>query len=181
MCGICFCLYTDTEVSRSYFQAFSDSILPCLARRGPDRRGRKELCIKNDQRTVCLTLTSTILHLRGKLTPQPLIDEFGNILCWNGEIFGGIKVKIEENDTSVLMKILSSPKSDVTHSEHILSTMAKVQGPWSFVYWQATEQKLWFGRDYFGRRSMLWHLPSNPDDVLAVTSVAERNRVANAV
>ena len=74
------------------FQAFSDSILPYLARRGPDRRGRKELCLKNDQRTVCLTLTSTILHLRGKMTPQPLIDEFGNILCWNGEIFGGIKV-----------------------------------------------------------------------------------------
>lgn len=179
MCGICFCLYTDTEVSRSYFQALSDSILPYLVRRGPDRRGRKELCLKNDQRTVCLTLTSTILHLRGKMTPQPLIDEFGNILCWNGEIFGGIKVKKEENDTSVLMKILSSPKSDVTHSEHILSTMAKVQGPWSFVYWQATERKLWFGRDYFGRRSMLWHLPSNPDDVLAVTSVAERNCVAN--
>ena len=130
MCGICFCLYTDTEVSGSYFQvreskslfdlkcqtvirlifcifmtlrcvlkakfhsfqALSDSILPYLARRGPDRRGRKELYIKNDQRTVCLTLTSTILHLRGKMTPQPLIDEFGNILCWNGEIFGGIKV-----------------------------------------------------------------------------------------
>ncbi len=38
-----------------------------------------------------------------------------------------------------------------------------------------SEQKLWFGRDYFGRRSLLWHLPSNPDDVLAITSVTERN------
>ena len=40
------------------------------------------------------------------------------------------------------------------------------------------EQKLWFGRDYFGRRSLLWHLPSNPDDILAVTSVTERNSAA---
>ena len=47
-----------------------------------------------------------------------------------------------------------------------------------FIFVQVSEQKLWFGRDYFGRRSLLWHLPSNPDDVLAIASVTERNPVA---
>ena len=43
------------------------------------------------------------------------------------------------------------------------------------LFVQANEQKLWFGRDYFGRRSLLWHLPTDSNDVLAVTSVTERN------
>lgn len=41
-----------------------------------------------------------------------------------------------------------------------------------------SEQKLWFGRDYFGRRSLLWHVPTNPLDALALTSVTERNSTA---
>ncbi|XP_029188913.2 asparagine synthetase domain-containing protein 1-like isoform X3 [Acropora millepora] len=90
------------------------------------------------------------------------------------------KIDQDENDTSVLLKTLSSHVNlNVSLTEHVLSTMSKVQGPWSFVYWQATEKSLWFGRDYFGRRSLLWHLPSNPTDVLVVTSVAERNCIAN--
>ena len=46
------------------------------------------------------------------------------------------------------------------------------------IFVQANEQKLWFGRDYFGRRSLLWHLPTDSNDVLAVTSVTERNSSA---
>ena len=30
-----------------------------------------------------------VLHLRGVPTAQPLTDAAGNILLWNGEIFGG--------------------------------------------------------------------------------------------
>lgn len=119
-----------------------------------------------------------MLHLRGAKTPQPLEDESGNILLWNGEIFGGLQVKEDENDTLVLLEKLSNHPSDVPPSQHILSTLAKIHGPWAFLYWQVSEQKLWFGRDYFGRRSLLWHLPSNPDDVLAIASVTERNSVA---
>ena len=45
----------------------------------------------------------------------------------------------DENDTSVLLKTLSSHVSlNVSFAEHVLSTMSKVQGPWSFVYWQVT-------------------------------------------
>ena len=45
----------------------------------------------------------------------------------------------DENDTSVLLKTLSSHVNlNVSLTEHVLSTMSKVQGPWSFVYWQVT-------------------------------------------
>jgi len=47
-----------------------------------------------------------------------------------------LQVKENENDSSVLLNNLSNPPSEVTSSQHIILTMAKVQGPWAFVYWQ---------------------------------------------
>jgi len=44
------------------------------------------------------------------------------------------KVEPVENDTEVLLELLSKDIS----CNHILSTMAAVQGPWSFIYWQVT-------------------------------------------
>ena len=48
--------------------------------------------MENENGTICLAFLSTVLHLRGRKTPQPLQDECGNILLWNGEIFGGLAV-----------------------------------------------------------------------------------------
>lgn len=48
--------------------------------------------MENENGTICMALISTVLHLRGRKTPQPLQDEWGNILLWNGEIFGGLAV-----------------------------------------------------------------------------------------
>ena len=81
-------------------QIISDSVLPHLQRRGPDHIGKKDFFIKNDHGKFCLSLVGTVLHLRGSKTPQPLEDGCGNILLWNGEIFGGIEVclcKISQN------------------------------------------------------------------------------------
>lgn len=47
-----------------------------------------------------------------------------------------LQVKENENDSLILLNNLSNPPSEVTLSRHIISTMAKVQGPWAFVYWQ---------------------------------------------
>ena len=76
-------------------QIFLDSLLPHLERRGPDHTGRKDFDSKTDQGTCYLSLIGTVLHLRGKRTPQPLIDECGNILLWNGEIFGGLEASYD--------------------------------------------------------------------------------------
>ncbi len=75
-----------------FLQVISDSILPPLQRRGPDHTDKKDCSIKSDNGQFCLSLVGTVLHLRGSKTPQPLEDECGNVLLWNGEIFGGIEV-----------------------------------------------------------------------------------------
>ena len=60
-----------------------------LTRRGPDAQAHLEVPLTE---TLKARFYGTTLHFRGDLTPQPLKDEEGNILLWNGEIFGGIEV-----------------------------------------------------------------------------------------
>jgi len=50
--------------------------------------------------------------------------------------------------------------------------LSKIKGPWALIYWQAKSKTLWFGRDAFGRRSLLVHWPSLNDSRLLLSSVA---------
>ena len=47
--------------------------------------------------------------------------------------------------------------SSCKNESDILSLFSKVQGPWSFIYYQASSHSLWFCRNFFGHRSLLWH------------------------
>ena len=61
-----------------------------LLRRGPDHQNSLAVQI-NDEWS--LLLHSTVLHMRGDLCQQPIVhEETGDVLLWNGEIFGGIEV-----------------------------------------------------------------------------------------
>ncbi|KAJ8305594.1 hypothetical protein KUTeg_016139 [Tegillarca granosa] len=118
-----------------------------LSRRGPDVSDKMQVTIHENK---ILNMIGHVLHLRGQVTPQPLSDPEGNVLLWNGEIFGGIElqrkhvvinlgnksditqVKEEENDTEILLKLLS--QSSV--ASHIINTTSLIQGPWAFIYWQ---------------------------------------------
>lgn len=75
-----------------------------------------------------------------------------------------------ENDTAVISERLASCNSP----EEILDVFSSIQGPWAFVYYQKAGDYLWFGRDFFGRRSLLWKFDEEAK-ILAVSSVAARN------
>ncbi|XP_022318246.2 asparagine synthetase domain-containing protein 1-like isoform X2 [Crassostrea virginica] len=160
MCGIC-CVLLRGEVKDNW-----DSSCSRLKNRGPDASSRAEVAI--DPQTH-IAFIGHVLHMRGDLTPQPTGDSHGNYLLWNGEIFGGLQVEENENDTALLLKNLSF-KSDV---EHILGILSKIHGPWAFVYWQEETKTLWFGRDFFGRRSLCWYLPKTSTDPFILTSVRQ--------
>lgn len=108
--------------------------------------------------------------MRGLLTPQPVQDDAGNVLEWNGEVFGGLPVMPGENDTAVFFQRLSSCDSP----SQILSVLSTIRGPWGFVYYQKAGDYLWFGRDFFGRRSLLWKFDVE-SSALTLTSVAARS------
>lgn len=146
MCGICCSVSFSAE---GFSQDLKGDLLCSLKRRGPN--SSKQL-FKADPNYQCL-FSGHVLHLRGVLTAQPVEDERGNVFLWNGEVFGGVRVEAEENDTQIMFNGLSACKDE----SDILSLFSKVQGPWSFIYYQASSHYLWFGRDFFGRRSLLWH------------------------
>lgn len=146
MCGIgCLVSFSVEHLSKD----LKEGLLSNLKRRGPDCS--KQLSRSNTH-YQCF-FSGHVLHLRGAVTAQPVEDERGDVFLWNGEVFGGVQVEAEENDTQVMFHFLSACKSD----SDITSLFSEVRGPWSFIYYQASRHCLWFGRDFFGRRSLLWH------------------------
>ncbi|XP_006864101.1 PREDICTED: asparagine synthetase domain-containing protein 1 [Chrysochloris asiatica] len=159
MCGI-FC---SVNFSAEHFsKGLNENLLYNLKQRGPSSSNQ---LLKSDVNYQCL-FSGHILHLRGVLTAQPMEDERGNVFLWNGEVFNGIKVTAEDNDTQIIFNSLSSSNNE----SDILSLFSAIQGPWSFIYYQASCHYLWFGRDFFGRRSLLWHF-SNLGESICISSV----------
>lgn len=136
-----------------------------LARRGPDGFGTVQFHEEVPSCTpfvLCVELTASVLHLRGEtVVTQPLLDNQGNILLWNGEVFGGtaVHVKQGENDTHKVSSALSDMLGEMDDSGTVLELLAeffaRLQGPWSFLFWHRKSNSLFFGRDVWGRRSLL--------------------------
>lgn len=160
MCGI-FCLLSLSPAQLEWDKTVREH----LKRRGPSLS--QDLTIRGTSPCYQCLFSAHVLHMRGLLTPQPVQDDTGNVLVWNGEVFGGLPVMPEENDTAVVSRRLSSCDSP----SEILSVLSAIRGPWGFVYYQKAGDYLWFGRDFFGRRSLLWTFDAEVG-LLTLTSVA---------
>ncbi|XP_056292939.1 asparagine synthetase domain-containing protein 1 [Pseudoliparis swirei] len=145
----------------------SEAVREHLKRRGPDLS--REVTVGGANSCYRCLFSAHVLHMRGLLTPQPVQDDAGNVLLWNGEIFGGLPVTPEENDTAVVSRRLSS----CVGPSEILAVLSALRGPWAFVYYQKAGDHLWFGRDFLGRRSLLWTFDAEVV-ALTLTSVAAR-------
>ncbi|XP_046387904.1 asparagine synthetase domain-containing protein 1 isoform X2 [Ischnura elegans] len=111
-----------------------------------------------------------VLWMQGcKVVAQPAADEFGNILLWNGDIFGGKYKKASDDvgDTAALLRALAE-----NTPAGICGTFSEVIGPWSVIYWNESRKTLWFGRDPLGRHSLLWFRNTSS---ITITSVTERS------
>ncbi|KAL0031585.1 hypothetical protein WJX77_008488 [Trebouxia sp. C0004] len=140
-----------------------------LHRRGPDSWGTEQVTLGP---TANLQIQGSLLQVRGS-TPgvTPVKDGHGSLLVLNGEIFGGLDIAPGLNDSQALLQALSVGKTpDVFNC---------LRGPWAAVYWHADSRTLWFGRDVLGRRSLLMHLPSSPDDCFCLVSAAPAALVAS--
>lgn len=142
-----------------------------ISRRGPDHVG--ECCVEVFSRR--LACVSSVLGLRGEnVTPQPLRSD-RYILQWNGEIFGyrdmdiSIEKLLKENDTQFLMEQISN--------NPIRSVLSKIKGPWSVCIIDIIEKKVYFGRDYFGRRSLLF---TQTADGIIISSVVSSESSSNS-
>nr|XP_028606185.1 asparagine synthetase domain-containing protein 1-like isoform X2 [Podarcis muralis] len=165
MCGICCVVSLSVRPPDGCF--LKEDILCNLRRRGPN--SSQQLIKTVPQLPYHCLFSGHVLHLRGQLTPQPVEDPTtGNVFLWNGEIFSGVPVTAEENDTQIIFRQLCTCRCELD----VLSVLSSIQGPWSFVFYQASEHCLWFGRDFFGRRSLLWQFNKEADKVLVLSSVS---------
>ncbi|KAJ7345542.1 hypothetical protein JRQ81_001492 [Phrynocephalus forsythii] len=166
MCGICCVVSLSVQPPKTCL--LEKDVFCRLRRRGPDS-SHQMVKSAPDLLYQCF-FSGHVLHLRGEMTPQPVEDPTsGNVFLWNGEVFsGGTSVTAEANDTHVLFHHLCSCNSEAD----VLSLLSSIQGPWSFIFYQVSRHYLWFGRDYFGRRSLLWQFRQELDHILTLSSVS---------
>ncbi|KAJ3759599.1 asparagine synthase-domain-containing protein [Lentinula raphanica] len=161
MCGI----FAQITHSQNFCQLenLTQRLREANATRGPD--ARKSCCISFH--SLSLELFSSELRLRGNTrVVQPHQNIYGDILCWNGEVRR--LVSADENDGIKLFEQLHPLET----GEQVRDFFAYIEGPYAFVFYNATSQKLFFSRDPLGRRSLLIHRPSATNPYFLLASVS---------
>lgn len=175
MCGIYF------SGNKSKFLGPSASLHHLLCARGPDSRHALTFFAPrgvDDSETLSyVTVFSTVLSLRGEqVVSQPLQNEdAGLVFCWNGEAWKIGQNPFSGNDAQVIFDLLvtalTQPATSFPDSRQatISNILFSVVGPFSFVLYDKFTNRVYYGRDRFGRRSLLQSYEPNG---LALCSVA---------
>lgn len=152
-----------------------EAIKTCLQNRGPDFLGQT-VCGNDASSVCCVTFSSTVLALRGDhLARQPLVSPDGrSILCWNGEAWRLDRRQVEGNDGEAIHDLLikASASDASSRQDAVLNVLRAIEGPFAFVYYDKSMQKLFFGRDRLGRRSLMLAQDGISGD-LVISSIAE--------
>eukprot|EP01040_Poterioochromonas_malhamensis_P014446 gene14446-15991_t len=131
-----------------------------LSRRGPNIT--TDIAIPTNSSTI--SLIGSVLHIQGdRCIPQPLTDPSGCAFLWNGEVFDGLEYPSDSSDTvamfDFILKSLESLTLERDSNEKVVdvvqSCVGRVRGPYSFIFLDRTTNQIVFGRDPFGRRSLL--------------------------
>lgn len=147
-------------------------LLNLLEHRGPD--ALDTISILEPDLQLSLVFTSSVLSLRGThITRQPLVNKTVNsdsahVLCWNGEAwrYNGSEFLVHENDGDVIFNAL------VQSQGKIAKVIEQIEGPFAFVFYDRPRHKLWFGRDWLGRRSLLTAKRDSNNGLLTLCSVS---------
>ena len=120
-----------------------------LSHRGPDNKDYIEIKFGNSY----LYLGSTRLSIRGDETcNMPLLNEDGNVIIYNGEIFdiktlsNDFNLSLEKNDTYFLLESLSKKEFNLN----------QVNGMYAFAFYNKLDDQLILARDRLGIKP-LWY------------------------
>lgn len=123
-------------------------------------------------------MCSSVLSLRGSnITSQPYQDaESHCILCWNGEAWSIDGESGIEDDTASVHALLGRTLEDagrpncvkdgLTTAKNLANALSRVAGPYAFVFFDQGRGRLYFSRDFLGRRSLCWRQSSDGGIVL---------------
>ena len=127
-------------------------LLSLLQARGPDICRQGSIQLGNG---LTLTYCCTVLWLQGvEPQAQPVTDAVGNVLMWNGDVYNREDLG-DENNNECDTTLLAARLGEAVTEKKVLEVFGSVKGPWAFVYLHKATNSLWFGRDSFGRSSLL--------------------------
>jgi asparagine synthetase B (glutamine-hydrolysing) len=167
MCGI------HAVITASTDPGLSAELKQSLINRGPDYFGQaqRELSCRNPGQELRLYFTSTVLALRGDhVAEQPLEENSaaGSVLCWNGEAWRINNQPVRGNDGEAVFSMLQSPSlssSSQIREAEIVDVLRSIEGPFAFVYYDSSADRVYYGRDRLGRRSLLIKCSSQPNSI----------------
>ncbi|CAL8081527.1 unnamed protein product [Calicophoron daubneyi] len=172
MCGVAFgfvpsssCCQPATVNTLSELEKVFGRSLSVLHRRGPEACSGKRIKLpKEFGDRELLSICCTLCQRGSTITPQPLCSENSALgtsytLLWNGEAFfcahNSVHTKLfqdpKNNDATLLCDIFS----ELSKPEELISMLASLCGPFSFVLIEFPSCRVYFGRDRFGRRSLV--------------------------
>ncbi|CAF0869194.1 unnamed protein product [Adineta ricciae] len=145
MCGICFCLHTQPNVAPIDYTP--------LNARGPDfQKQYGPIALTPD---LYVTFAVSVLSIRGFKQEQPFVDDDGNILIYNGEIYEApFQIKESDNDGVLLFEHFKQCSTDMD----ICQLISQLEGCFAFIYYQKQTNCLYYGRDRLGRRSLMYSM-----------------------
>lgn len=146
-----------------------DLLRKALAPRGPDAQGALDVSGAGG----CVAMLGSVLNMRSQdsVVQQPLRGRAGDVLLFNGEVYGVGNEDVAEgvNDTRMLLGLLEACEGG---AEEILERVLQgLRGPWTLLFWRESEKRLYFARDALGRRSLLMRLDAEAG-AMCFTSVA---------
>ena len=145
MCGLLFIL--QCKNCRCNLQPSREKLVRQIKNRGPNSQNTVEFT--NDS-GIHFYIHTSLLWLRGtKPCVQP--DKKGeNTLLWNGDLFN-IDLPKGQSDTEYISNQLSEAKD----AQSVRRIFSQLNGPGAYLYYRQNVETLWFGRDIFGRHSLL--------------------------
>ncbi|KAK5990764.1 Asparagine synthetase domain-containing protein C4F6.11c [Cladobotryum mycophilum] len=143
-----------------------------LRNRGPDHLGTVEVQLNKaaGEQPLSLSFTATVLSLRGDhVTKQPLVNQdTGSVLCWNGEAWKIRDDLVEGNDGEAVFSMLNTAGIE-GGKDSVLNALRSIDGPFAFIYLDKPTNRLYYGRDRLGRRSLL----VKQGDEFSLSSIAD--------
>ena len=154
MCGIIFKI-SDQEIDTSNLIKAENF----QQHRGPDHTGSKKIKI-NSKHLYFSHQRLSILDLSSDAN-QPMVDSItGSTLIFNGEIYNYLELKDELKQ----FKINFTTSSDTEILLYYLiffgpeKTCKKINGMWSFVFYNKKKNKVYFSRDRCGEKPLYYHI-----------------------
>lgn len=137
-------------------------IIPEILARGPDYAQYREVA----HGKFGFQLFSSVLSLRQPFTTQP-VNGHDFILQFNGELYND--ECLGTNDTYFITEKLNNElQMNKLREEAIMSVICLLDGEFAYVMTDLLESRIYFGKDYVGKRSLLY---SVQEDGITISSV----------